>query len=41
MGNTIPKGEYGYTDAHKGSQLIKTLILVLLPAAIFTIGYCN
>lgn len=41
MGNTIPKGEYGYTDAHKRTQLIKTLILFLLPAAIFTIGYCT
>lgn len=41
MGHITPKGEYGYINAHKRAQLLRTLILFLLPAAIFIIGYCT
>ena len=33
------KGDYGYIDAHKKAQLLKTFIFFLLPAVIFIIGY--
>lgn len=36
---SVPKGEFGYTDAHKKRQLLKTLIFFLLPIAIFLIGF--
>lgn len=35
----IPKGSYGYTDAHKKRQLLKTFLFFLLPIAIFLVGY--
>ncbi|MCI8559412.1 MAG: hypothetical protein HFI19_16980 [Lachnospiraceae bacterium] len=34
----IPKGTFGYTDAHKKQQLLKTFIFFLLPLAIFLTG---
>ena len=33
------KGCYGYIDEHKKTQLLRTIILFLLPAAIFLAGY--
>ena len=33
------KGEWGYTDAHKRSQLLKTFLFFLIPIAIFVLGY--
>jgi len=33
------KGSYGYTDAHKKAQLLKTLIYFMLPLALFLAGY--
>lgn len=35
---SIPKGAFGYTDAHKKQQLLKTFIFFLLPIAIFLVG---
>ena len=35
----IPKGTFGYTDAHKKRQLLKTFLFFLLPLAIFLTGY--
>lgn len=35
----IPKGSYGYTDAHKKQQLLKTFLFFLLPISIFLVGY--
>lgn len=35
----IPKGSFGYTDAHKKRQLLKTFIFFLLPIAIFLVGF--
>lgn len=35
----VEKGNFGYTNAHKRAQLLKTFIYFLLPAAIFTVGY--
>ena len=36
---SVPKGAFGYTDAHKKRQLLKTFIFFLLPIAIFLIGF--
>lgn len=36
---TAKKGSFGYTEAHKKRQLIKTLIFFLIPLALFVIGY--
>ena len=36
---SIPKGAFGYTDAHKKRQLLKTLIFFLLPIGIFLLGF--
>ena len=33
------KGEHGYTDVHKRTQLLKTFLFFLIPIAIFVIGY--
>lgn len=33
------KGTYGYTDAHKKQQMLKTFIYFLLPIAIFVVGF--
>ncbi len=33
------KGEWGYTNAHKHSQLLKTFLFFLIPIAIFVLGY--
>lgn len=33
------KGAWGYTDGHKKTQLLKTFVYFLLPAAIFIAGY--
>ena len=33
------KGEWGYTDAHKRSQILKTFLFFLIPIAIFVLGY--
>lgn len=33
------KGEYGYTDAHKKAQALKTLVFFLIPVGIFLLGY--
>ena len=35
---SIPKGAFGYTEAHKKRQLLKTLIFFLLPVGIFFLG---
>lgn len=35
----IEKGAYGYIDAHKKRQLLKTIIFFLLPIAIFVTGF--
>ncbi len=37
--NHAEKGSYGYTDAHKKRQIRKTVLLFLLPIAIFLTGY--
>lgn len=36
---SVPKGAFGYTDAHKKRQLLKTFVFFLLPVAIFLIGF--
>lgn len=33
------KGEWGYTDAHKRSQILKTFLFFLIPISIFVLGY--
>lgn len=33
------KGSYGYTNAHKKAQLLRTLIYFMLPLALFLAGY--
>ena len=35
------KGERGYTDAHKKSQILKTVLFFLIPIAIFVLGYVS
>jgi len=35
----IEKGEYGYINAHKRAQMLKTFIFFLIPAALYAIGY--
>lgn len=35
----IEKGQYGYINAHKRAQMLKTFIFFLLPAVIFAAGY--
>lgn len=36
---SVPKGAFGYTDAHKKRQLLKTFIFFLLPLGIFLVGF--
>lgn len=37
----IEKGEYGYINAHKRSQILKTFVFFLIPMAIFAVGYAT
>jgi hypothetical protein len=39
MSIKIRKGTYGYTDAHKKRQILKTFVFFLLPISIFLAGY--
>ena len=34
----IPKGSYGYTDSHKRRQILLTVVLFIIPAAVFAVG---
>lgn len=36
---SIPKGAFGYTNAHKKRQLLKTILFFLLPIGIFVVGF--